>query len=159
VTTSAAESFIAEFMEKVLQTVVQEFTAAGVELPARRYITFALPAADCAQVTVALQQLYLGTPGHPAVEPSPCSAPTTAVLRVEILRSVPTPTGSALSPPVDALSASAHEQILDAEILLGSVSKMCGAAWGGGGVFADVTMGIEQGAYAGPVMNLTVGVP
>lgn len=152
------DSFVAEFMEKVLQTVVNEFSAAGVALPDRRYIFFGLPAADCAQVTVALQQLYLGSPGLPASEPTPCSAPTTAVLRVEILREVPIP-GSQLTIPVNQLSAAAHQQVRDAEIMLQSVSKMCGATWGGMGVFADVTMGTEQGAYAGPVMNLTAGVP
>lgn len=157
--TTPENSFVVEFMEKVLQTVVDEFAAAGVDLPARRYITFAVPAADCDQVTVALQQLYLGPPGLPATEPTPCSAPTSAVLRIEILRPVPIPTDSSLSVPVIELKASAYQQIRDAEILLQSVSRMCGGTWGGMGVFADVTMGAEQGAFAGPVMNLTAGVP
>lgn len=157
--TAPTNSFVVEFMEKVLQTVVDEFAAAGVDLPNRRYITFGLPAADCDQVTVALQQLYLGPPGLPASEPTPCSAPTSAVLRVEILRSVPYPGDNSLSVPVEQLVASAEQQIHDAEILLQSVSKMCGATWGGMGVFADVTMGTEQGGFAGPVMNLTAGVP
>ena len=157
--TTPTNSFVVAFMEKVLQTVVDEFAAAGVALPDRRYITFGLPAADCAQVTVALQQLYLGTPGLPATEPTPCSAPTTAVLRIEVLRPVPIPSGSDLSPPIAAMEASAEQEILDAEIMLQSVSKMCGASWGGMGLFADVTMGTEQGAYAGPVMTVTAGVP
>jgi hypothetical protein len=153
------DSFVVTFMRNVLQTVVDEFGRAGVALPDRRYITFAMPAADCSQVTVALQQLYLGTPGLPASEPTPCSAMTSAVLRVEVLREVPAPTNNSLTVPVDALVASAEQQIIDAEILLGSVSKMCGPAWGGLGVFADVAMGPESGMYAGPVMNLTAGVP
>lgn len=157
--TTPTNSFVVTFMEKVLQTVVDEFTAEGVPLPDRRYITFALPAADCAQVTVALQQLYLGSPGLPASEPTPCSSPTTAVLRVEILREVPVPGDRNLSPPVADLAASAQQQIHDAEILLLSVSKMCGAEWGSMGVFADVVMGQEQGMYAGPAMTLTAGVP
>lgn len=153
------DSFVAEFMEKVLQTVVNEFSAAGVTLPDRRYIFFGMPAADCAQLTVALQQLYLGAPGLPASEPTPCSAPTSAVLRVEVLREVPIPGDRQLTVPVDQLIAATRQQVRDAEIMLQSVSRMCGAAWGGMGVFADITMGTEQGAYAGPVMNLTAGVP
>lgn len=156
---SADDSFVVAFMERVLQAVVDEFTAAGVDLPGRRYITFGTPAADCAQLTVALQQIYLGSPGLPAQEPTPCNAMTSAVIRVELLRQVPVPGERETSVPVDSLTASAHEQIYDAEILLGSVSKMCGPAWGSLGLFADVTMGIEQGAYAGPVMMITAGVP
>jgi hypothetical protein len=81
------------------------------------------------------------------------------VLRVEILREVPIPSDRSLSVPVLQLSASAEQQIHDAEILLQSVSNMCGAEWGSMGVFADVVMGSEQGGYAGPAMTLTAGVP
>lgn len=152
-------SFVAAFMERVLDAIVAEFDEAGIELPDRRYITFGIPAADCAQLTVALQQLYLGSPGLPAQEPSPCNAMTTAVLRVEILREVPIPVDRQMTIPVPKLAEAARQQVHDAEIMLQSVSRMCGSTWGGLGVFADILMGTEQGMYAGPVMTLTAGVP
>lgn len=151
--------WVAAFMERVLGTIEDTFTAAGVALPERRYITFGTPAADCAQLTVALQQLYLGTPGIPVQEPTPCSSPTTAVLRVEILRETPIPQDRELAVQTIKLVASAKEQIKDAELLLESIRPMCSGTWGAGGVFADVLMGLDQGMYAGPVMNLTIGVP
>lgn len=157
--TEPAESFVASFMEQVLETIVETFAEAGVPLPDRRYIFFGIPAADCAQLTVALQQLYLGPPGLPASEPSPCSAPTSAVLRVELLREVPIPGDRELTVPIPKMIAAAQEQIRDAELLMESLKPMCGAAWGAMGVFADVLMGTEQGMYAGPVMTLTAGVP
>lgn len=157
--TEPAESFVASFMERVLETIVEKFAEKGVELPGRRYIFFGMPAADCAQLTVALQQLYLGPPGLPASEPTPCNAMTSAVLRIELLREVPIPGDREMTVPVAKLTAAANQQILDAEILLDALEPMCGATWGGMGVFADVSMGTEQGMYAGPVMNLTAGVP
>jgi hypothetical protein len=146
-------------MERVLGAIEDTFVAAEVDLPERRYITFGTPPADCAQLTVALQQLYLGPPGAPVSEPTPCSSPTTAVLRVELLREVPIPQDRDLTVAVPKLIASAKEQIKDAELLLESTGPMCGATWGAGGLFADVLMGVEQGMFAGPVMNLTIGVP
>lgn len=151
--------WIAAFMERVLGTIEDTFTAAGITLPERRYITFGTPAADCAQLTISLQQIYLGTPGAPVSEPTPCSSPTTAVLRVELLREVPIPQDRDTTVPVNKLVAAAKEQIKDAELLLESTRPMCGATWGAGGLFADVLMGLEQGMVAGPVMNLTIGVP
>jgi hypothetical protein len=151
--------YVAAFLEQVLDTIVATFDEAGVALPDRRFVTFGAPAADCSQVTVALQQIYLGTPGLPPTEPSSCSSPTTAVCHVEILRPVPIPEGRQTSVPVAEMVAAAQVQIRDAELLLLCVSRMCGAVWGNMGVFADVTMGAEQGGYAGPLMTLTIGVP
>lgn len=156
---SEGDDWVANFMERVLDTIVDAFHEDGVDLPERRYITYGTPAADCAQLTVALQQLYLGSPGLPALEPSPCSAPTSAVLRIEVLREVPIPADREMTVPVEQMIGSAKVQIRDAQILMQAVSRMCGGTWGSMGVFADVLMGTEQGAYAGPVMTLTAGVP
>jgi hypothetical protein len=98
--------WVAAFMERVLGAIEDTFVAAEVDLPERRYITFGTPPADCAQLTVALQQLYLGPPGAPVSEPTPCSSPTTAVLRVELLREVPIPQDRDLTVAVPKLIAS-----------------------------------------------------
>ncbi len=94
---------VVPFMEQVLDTIVETFETAGVDLPDRRYITFATPASDCAQLTVALQQLYLGPPGLPAQEATPCTSPTTATIRVEVLRPVPIPDNRNTAPTQQAL--------------------------------------------------------
>lgn len=152
--------YVADFMELILQTVVETFDQAGVTLPDRRFITFGTPAADAEQVTVALQQLYLGTPGTPPTQPSQCNSMTTGVFRVEILRAVPIPEARKTVVAAETIHRAGIGTVTDAELLLRAVSSgMCGTTWGNMGVFADVTTPAEQGALGGPIMTLTAGVP
>lgn len=151
--------YVADFMELLLQTVVDTFTEAEVSLPERRYITFGTPAADGEQVTVALQQLYLGTPGLPPTAPNSCNSPTTGVFRVEILRAVPVPEGRRTVVDAETLYKAGVDTVTDGEILLRSIGALCGSQVGAMGIFADVSMPAEQGALGGPILTVTAGVP
>lgn len=151
--------YVADFMEVILQTVVDTFTDAGVDLPERRFVTFGTPASDGEQVTVALQQLYLGTPGTPPTQPSMCNSPTTGVFRVEVLRAVPVPEGRKTVVAAETMHEAGIGTVTDGELLLRSISTLCGAQFGGMGVFADVSMPNEQGALGGPIMTITAGIP
>lgn len=155
--------YVADFMELILAKVVETFTSAGVSLPARRFVTFGTPAADTEQVTVALQQIYLGTPGTPPTQPMKCNSQTTAVVRVEILREVPVPQDRKIMVTAERMQAAGIETITDAELLLQAVNQMCSGsqdtpAMPNLGMFADVSLPAESGALGGPILTLTIGV-
>lgn len=147
---------LAALANGVLDSVVSVFEQAGVTLPERRYIATGETAHDCEQVTVSLQQLYLGPPGDQSETPQRCEAPRTAVLLVEIVRCIPQP-GRNGAPDVAALQATAEQQMIDAYMLL-EAGATAADKWGLGAM-ADVTPGQPQGQMQAISMNLIVAVP
>lgn len=83
----------------LLDGVVAELDALGLDPPARRFVAAGDPRAvawDGAQVTVALQSLTVGPPGNaqPQSLPSPSftpgrEAPRTALFEIQVVRCVP----------------------------------------------------------------------
>lgn len=152
---------VLEFMDLLLEVVVEEFQALGITLPARRYVTHGQTAADCDQLTVSLIQLYRGEPAAPADEPTSCNSRTSAVIEVELLRKVPnvgdTRTGVVQR---DALDAAGRQHITDASALLTSMCRLSPPRYffSHNGFFGDVTTGDTQGDYAGPKLTITAAV-
>lgn len=159
---------VVNMLDTILERVVAGFEEYGVELPERRYWTTGQPAADCEQLTVTLNQIYVGPPGDEADEPQRCHSPRTAQLDIQVLRCVPSPVGPrGRAPAAEAIQGSSRSQAIDAWILLDLACTL--DTWEqdnfghqaapGLGVIATVDMGQVEGAYQGPVMHLTVAIP
>lgn len=104
--------------QAVLETVVIEFTGAGIDLPARQVLVPGLhPAYDCPQLTVAVQNIRLGLLGEQDDRPMPaCPSLRYARFRVELVRCTPTQrTRSAPTP--EALDVSTREVLRDLHTL------------------------------------------
>jgi hypothetical protein len=80
---------IVDFMDNVLQRIVDTFESNNVPLPARQYWTVGQTAIDCEQLVVTLIQIYLGPPGDQASSPQRCNMPRTAVMTVTLAREIP----------------------------------------------------------------------
>lgn len=140
-------------MNDILNSVVQTFGQANVELPARRYIAAGQTAHDCEQVTVSLSQLYIGPPGDQAQEPQRCEAPRSAVVLVEIVRCIPSMNTRTGEVDVTALQAVAETQARDAWMLLEAATNMDVY-----GILGDVTPTDPQGKYQAITLTLTMVV-
>ena len=81
---------IVDFLDEVLQRIVDAFESFNIPVPARQYWTVGQPALDCEQLVVTLVQIYLGPPGDQASSPQRCNQPRTAVMTVMISREIPT---------------------------------------------------------------------
>ncbi len=157
---------IVTMMDKILERVQTGFAEAGVELPERRYWTLGLPAADCEQLVVSFNQAYIGPPGDEASEPQRCDAPRTAQIDIQVLRCIPTPTGSrGRAPTASAIQGASEAQAIDAWVLLDIACTLdtwddpSGFPGPGFGVIATVDAGEAQGGFQGPVLHLTVAIP
>lgn len=159
---------VVRMLDTILERVVAGFEEYGVELPERRYWTTGTPAADCEQLTVTLNQIYIGPPGDEASEPQKCHSPRTAQIDVQILRCIPSPQGPrARSISPEAIQAASTQQAIDAWVLLDlaceldtwDVPSPTSGVGPGLGVIATVDMGQAEGAFQGPVMRLTVAIP
>ena len=140
----------------VLESVISVFEQFGVGLPERRYVTVGQTVHDCEQVTVSFQQLYLGPPGDQAQTPQKCTAPRTAFLNVEIVRSLALP-GRTGKPSADAMQTNAETKLVDAYLLLKAGADAVDQ-WGIG-VIADVTVGEASGDRQAVILNVTLAVP
>lgn len=143
-------------LEQVLTATVDVFENAGVQLPDRRYICVGLPVADCPQLVVELVQVYLGNPGNEINTPRRCDAPRTAVLAVNLIRSIPVMSARGTPPTPDAISESAAELSRDMWLLFEGASFTDEF---GLGVLADATPLEPSGGLGGSRLSLVLAVP
>lgn len=148
---------LADLCNAVLESVVAVFETYGVEVPERQYITTGAPVHDCSQLTVSLQQLYLGPPGDQAQRPQKCDAPRTAFLSVSLVRDVPAPVQRTGRPTAQSLQESGERQMIDAYLLLKAGAEAVDQ-WGLG-VLADVSPGEAAGGMQAMLLNVTLAVP
>lgn len=156
---------IVRLLDTILERLEGGFEQAGVDLPSRRYWTLSQPAADCEQVVVFFNQAYVGPPGDEASEPQRCDSPLTAQIDIQILRCIPTPTGSrGKMPDASAIQAASALQAIDACVLLDIASSL--DTWDqdpfsgpGFGVIATVDAGAPEGAFQGCTLHLTTVIP
>lgn len=152
---------LAEFMEGVLERVVNVFESYSLPVPDRKYWTLGDPAVDCEQLVVNFLQMYLGPPGGEVTDPSRCNDPRTAVLNIQVSRKVPTVGPSQKAPSAEDIQYHSNLIAYDAWVLMASINDldMWAESGLGLGVIATVNVAEPQGGYHTTVMTLTMAIP
>jgi hypothetical protein len=153
---------LANFLQEVLDRVINVYDSFNMPLPSRRYYTFGVPAVDCEQVVVSMIQMYIGTPGDEANEPRRCNDPRSATLNISISRAVPITQANGAAPLADDIQDAAHVCALDAWILMESVNDL--DTWGeqgfpGLGVIATLDANQPEGGFTTTRLTITMAIP
>ena len=148
---------IPALMQSIVDSIVQTYQDANVDLPDRHVLTVGPAPHDCEQLNVSLEQLYIGGPGDEAEQPMRCEAPRTVTLTVHIVRCIPTPTsrGQAITP--EAMSVSTAKMGADFMLLMDGI--MASEPVDYLGALVDITAGAPSGGYQAVQANVVVGVP
>jgi len=150
---------IITMLERVLATVISVYDEKGVPLPSRQYWTMGRAPEDCAQVTVSLIQVYLGTPGDQASTPQHCNQVRTAVLNVAVTRDFPVgENGKAVG--VDRIMEASKWGAIDSMVLSSSLNDfdMWEDGYQGLGVIATIATNDPQGGVQTTNMNLSMAI-
>lgn len=154
---------LVKLLDTVLERIIATYEQAGIDLPARRYWTLETPAADCEQLVVSFVQLYNGSPGQEASDPTYCHSPRSATLVIQILRTIPTVGARGKSIPTAAnIQAASRAMAVDAWLLLDMAASLDSWDSFGGpglGVVATVNAGAAQGGFQGPSLTVSLAVP
>jgi hypothetical protein len=153
---------LAVHMQTVLDKVVETYAAYNMPLPERRYWTMGEAAVDCEQVAVTFLQSYIGLPGDEATRPTPCNSPRSAVLNIQVSRTVPSAQRNGKPPLAADIEAHAEISAYDAWILMESLSAL--DTWGvtggpGMGVIATVDAPAPSGGFQVVSLTMTSVVP
>lgn len=152
---------IVDFMDSVLERVVDTFESSNVPLPARQYWTVGQAAIDCEQLVVTLIQIYLGPPGDQASSPQRCNMPRTAVMSVTIAREIPTVGQNGRPPSAEKISQAAQISAIDAYTLMQAINLL--DIWEDGGfglgVIATADIAEPQGGFQTVNLQLTMAIP
>jgi hypothetical protein len=148
-------------LQHILDTIVANYTLAGIDLPERRFTAIgdvASVANDCEQVTVNFIQAYLGQPGQPDVLPFGCPSTMSGDFVAQVVRCVPgagaTGRGIPKPPSVEAIEASTLVQAVDAQILLQSAFDLSSIR----GKSATVTPSGSDGKFQSVMLNLSISL-
>jgi hypothetical protein len=151
---------VASVARHLLATIETQFSAAGIELPARRVITVGSVAVDDELLAVMFGGVYTGLPGNeqntPVSNRGEGFVPRTAVFNIELWRYVPALTGSGQAPSPEIETAAAEKTTDDAWHLLEAAfnSDQMGI-----GVIARVDVNEPQGEYHGISMVVELVIP
>jgi len=152
---------IVDFMDNVLQRIIDTFESANVPLPARQYWTVGQGALDCEQLVLALIQIYLGPPGDQASSPQRCNMPRTAVMTVTVAREITVIGQNGRPPSADKISQAAQISAIDAYTLMQAINLL--DVWDEGGpgpgVIATADIGEPQGGFQTVSLQLTMAIP
>ena len=152
---------IVDFLDEVLQRIVDAFESFNIPVPARQYWTVGQPALDCEQLVVTLIQIYLGPPGDQASSPQRCNQPRTAVMTVMISREIPTVGQNGRAPSADKIYEAAKISAIDAYALMRVINEF--DVWEEGGygpgVIATADIGEPAGGFQSVNLQLTMAIP
>ncbi|MGI8425601.1 MAG: hypothetical protein ACR2M4_03190 [Actinomycetota bacterium] len=162
----AANTLFYDLAKKILDEVVARFTAAGVALPGRRYISNGEVARDpnapedCSAVSVGLLRAFIGAPGIPRIEAINCAPTRTADLQIEITRCVPVPGDQGNPPTAKAIDDSAKQILTDGYVLFagilaakgdGSLAPLCDKV-----AMGDLALIGPEGGIGGVTITIAV---
>lgn len=152
---------LSEFMDEVLERIINLYDSFSMPLPERRYWTMGDPAIDCEQLVVSFVQMYLGAPGDEAMEPKRCRDPRSATVRISVARKVPVVGQSGKPPSPEAIQTYAELCAYDAWCLIEGAAAL--DPWDSGapglGVISTVETGSPEGGYQTTTMTLTAAIP
>lgn len=149
-----ADTFV--LLTAVLTAVEDHFATVVVDLPDRRYVSHALPAHDCEQVTVYAPRRFPHTGDMSIEQPSPYAVLWQEGLTVEIdiVRCAPNMAEDGSAPPVADLVAAAEVVYQDGDLVFDAIQAAIesgdlpgcnGAVWLGwqnGGADGDMMFGV-----------------
>lgn len=152
---------LAEFLQEVLDRVVNVYDSYSMPLPARRYWTLGDPVVDCEQLVVTFMQMYLGAPGDEAMEPKRCRDPRSATVHIKVSRCVPSVGTNGRPPTQEAIQDASLLLAYDAWCLMEGAASL--DAWSdsfpGLGIISTVDVGEPEGGFQTVNMVLTAAVP
>jgi hypothetical protein len=152
---------IVDFLDEVLQRIVNTLESFNIPVPARQYWTVGQPAIDCEQLVVSLVQIYLGPPGDQASSPQRCTQPRTAVMTVVLSREIPTVGQNGRAPSADKINAAAKISAIDAYALMRVINEF--DVWEPGGygvgVIATADIADPEGGFQSVNLQLTMAIP
>lgn len=103
----------------ILHAVGAAFTADGVPLPARQYVTTGEVAWDCEQLVVEVSRLGAGSSSfNDLLGPMKCGAILWMLATVHLVRCVPVPDNSGNAPNAAALDDAGNRALIDAWVLV-----------------------------------------
>lgn len=149
-----------EILEEI-EAIYGEYEGVAAPLPERRYVAVGGQGSqphDCEQVTVSMEQFYVGLPGQPSQTPANCSSPTSGVFFIEVVRQTAIIEqfsrrgGQQVVPPTPEQETEfAQVQMMDARLLVEAGMRIGDKFIG---AVADVSAGPESGGYQAMVMTL-----
>lgn len=104
-------------LDEWVAAIVDHYANVGVPLPDRRYWTISGAAADCEQMVLAVQQMFLGTAAEPT-ELTTCNGPRGVTFTLQVLRCVPTVDRRGQAPAAENIEAASVDPVIDMEIFL-----------------------------------------
>ena len=152
---------LAEFMQEILDRVVNVYESVSMPLPERQYWTMGDPAIDCEQLVVSFVQMYLGSPGDEAMEPKRCRDPRSATVRISIARKAPTVGQSGKAPAAEAIQNYSELCAYDAWCLMEGAAALdpWDDAGPGVGIISTVETAAPEGGFQVTTMTLTAAIP
>lgn len=151
---------VASVARHLLATIEAQFSAAGIELPARRVITVGSVAVDDELLAVMFGGVYTGPPGNELNSPISNRAggfvPRTASFNIELWRYIPALTSTGQAPSA-AIETAAAEAVTDDSWCL--LEAAFAADQLGVGVIARVDVNEPQGEYHGISMIVEIQIP
>ena len=152
---------VVDFLDEVLQRIIDTFESYNVPIPARRYWTVGQVAIDCEQLALTLIQIYLGPPGDQASTPQRCNMPRTAVMTVTLAREIPVVGQNGRPPSAERIQQAARISAIDAYTLMQSMNLLDAWEQGGFGVGVIATADIPepQGGFQLVNLQLTMAIP
>lgn len=155
---------LANFMQEILNKVIESFDSYSMPTPTRRYYTFGSPAIDSEQVVVSLLQMYIGSPGDEATQPRRSDDPRSGTFLITIAREVPISQSNGNPPKADEIQKATEVSALDAWILIES-ARQFDSSWAnihgglGLGVIATVDVNSPEGGFQLTTMTITMAIP
>lgn len=140
----------------LMQTIVDTYASAGIELPTRHVITISTVAVEEPILAVMYGGATVGPPGNEMRGPSQDDAPRSLLFNVELWRSAPGLGSSGMPPAEDAVTAAANMSMHDSWILLEAAyaSDQVGV-----GIVARTAVLTQQGDMIGVSLMLEMVTP
>lgn len=151
---------VASVARHLLAVIESQFSAAGIELPARRVLTVGTVAVDEEVLAVMFGGVYSGPPGNelntPVSNRGDGFVPRSAVFNIELWRYIPALTSSGQAPAPELETESTEGVTDDAWHLLEAAFQ---ADQLGVGVIARVDVVEPQGEFHGISMVVELQIP
>ena len=152
---------LADFLQEILDRVVNVYESFNMPVPARRYWTMGIPAVDCEQLVVSFIQAYIGSPGDEANQPRRCRDPRSATVNVKVSREVPVVGPNGRAPSAEDIEAFSEVVAYDTWILLEGAANL--DPWDDAGVglgfIATVDATTPEGGFQTTTLTLTAAIP
>jgi len=150
------------FMNEVLDRLVDRFNYHNVQLPSKQYWKVGAPVIDCEQLVLSVDSMFIGNPGNQLAQPHRGAHPRSVTFRAMIARQIPLPDAKGNEPSGARQQEASEILSVDMWVLLDAVYHLDG--WDavgafGLGVSGEVQFEEPQGGYQVITATFSVAVP